>query len=99
MFTRQLVAGDNCLEQVAARQWGIQVVGGTGVDDQTIQRAPGMAYLLARIGRLPIGMQLPGQAQEAPPMLCRQGVQFIAFLSTGGNAMALFEQAFHQSQT
>ncbi|GLO15314.1 hypothetical protein PPUJ20028_38990 [Pseudomonas putida] len=58
-----------------------------------------MAYLLARIRRLSIGMQLPRQVQEAPTMPRSHGVQFIAFLSTGGNAMALFKQAFHQRQT
>jgi len=58
-----------------------------------------MAYLLAGIGCVGFGMQLPWQAQKTPTMLCCQPIQFIAFLSTGGNAMALFEQAFHQSQT
>ena len=99
LLARQLVAGDNCLEQVAIGHIFRQIVACPGVDDQSIQRAPRVAYLLAGIRRLPIGMQLPRQAQQTPAMLCCQRIQFIAFLCTGGNAMALIEQAFHQSQT
>ncbi|MNN90592.1 hypothetical protein D3C81_2085650 [compost metagenome] len=58
-----------------------------------------MVYLLAGSRCLSVDMQLPGQVQKMPTMLCCQRIQFIAFLRTGGNAMPLFEQAFHQSQT
>ena len=95
MLAGQLVVRDDRLEQLAVSHIVRQVIAGTSVDDQAIQRAPGMADLLAGLGRLMFFVQLPRQAQQLAAIACTQGIQCLAMLRACSYPVSLPEQPLH----
>ena len=98
MLCGQLVGSDDRFDQLTVTGIVWQVIGGAGVEDQPVQRTPGMANLLARMGNVMFFMQLPRQTQQLAAVACPQIIQCIAILATRGNAMSFIEHPLHQSQ-